>query len=93
MAVFGLGYGFVFPAAAALVTEATGAGRRGMAFGVFYAVYSFGVVVGSVGSGRLAEMQGNLEGVPFVVSAIIVLAVIPVVWMFKSAVVSENRQT
>ena len=49
MAVFGLGYGIVFPAAAALVIGAAGADRRGMAFGIFYAVYSLGVVVGAIG--------------------------------------------
>ena len=54
MAVFGLGYGIVFPAAAALVIGAAGADRRGMAFGIFYAVYSLGVVVGASGSGILA---------------------------------------
>ena len=32
MAVFGLGYGLVFPAATALVAEASGPSRRGMAF-------------------------------------------------------------
>ena len=62
MAVFGLGYGLVFPAATALVAEATGAGRRGMAFGVFYAVYSLGVAVGAAGSGQLAGTFENCDG-------------------------------
>ena len=79
MAVFGLGYGLVFPAATALVASATGADRRGMAFGVFYAVYSFGVVIGASGSGRLADIGDDLVGLPFLVAAAVVLAAVPLV--------------
>ena len=79
MAVFGLGYGLVFPAATALVASATRADRRGMAFGVFYAVYSFGVVVGASGSGRLASLSDDLVGLPFLVAAAVVLAAVPLV--------------
>ncbi len=79
MAVFGLGYGLVFPAATALVIGATGADRRGMAFGIFYAVYSLGVVVGASGSGRLAELDGGFVGLPFLASAAVVVAAVPIV--------------
>ncbi|MBI2940896.1 MAG: MFS transporter, partial [Chloroflexi bacterium] len=51
MAVFGFGFGLLFPAATALVTDATARNERGAAFGIFYAVYSLGVVIGSVLSG------------------------------------------
>ena len=83
MAVFGLGYGLVFPAATALVASATGADRRGMAFGVFYAVYSLGVVVGASGSGRLASLSDDLVGLPFLVAAVVVLAAVPVVAVMR----------
>ena len=83
MAVFGLGYGLVFPAATALVASATGADRRGMAFGVFYAVYSLGVVVGASGSGRLASLSDDLVGLPFLVAAAVVLAAVPVVAVMR----------
>ncbi len=83
MAVFGLGYGLVFPAATALVASATGADRRGMAFGVFYAVYSLGVVVGASGSGRLASFSDDLVGLPFLVAAVVVLAAVPVVAVMR----------
>ncbi len=79
MAVFGLGYGLVFPAATALVTEAAGAARRGMAFGIFYAVYSLGVALGSAGSGRLAGLYDDSTGPPFLVAAAVVLIAVPVV--------------
>ncbi|MYD50090.1 MAG: MFS transporter [Dehalococcoidia bacterium] len=85
MAVFGLGYGLVFPTATALVASATGADRRGMAFGVFYAVYSFGVVVGASGSGRLASLSDDLIGLPFLVGAAVVLAAVPLVAVMRYA--------
>ena len=83
MAVFGLGYGLVFPAATALVIGATGADRRGMAFGIFYAVYSLGVVVGASGSGQLADVEGDMVGLPFLVSAAVVIAAVPAVVAIK----------
>ena len=86
MAVFGLGYGLVFPAATAMVAEAAGRARRGMAFGIFYAVYSLGVAVGSAGSGRLAGLFEDLVALPFVISAVVVVAAIPVV-----ALISRRR--
>ena len=90
MAVFGLGYGLVFPAATALVAGANGAGRRGMAFGVFYAVYSFGVVVGASGSGRLASLNDDLVGVPFLVAAAVVLAAVPLVAVLRYAATNTS---
>ena len=79
MAVFGLGYGLVFPAATALVTEAAGRARRGMAFGIFYAVYSLGVALGSAGSGRLAGLYDDSTGPPFLGAAAVVLLAVPIV--------------
>ena len=90
MAVFGLGYGLVFPAATALVASATGADRRGMAFGVFYAVYSFGVVVGASGSGRLAALSDDLVGLPFLVAAAVVVASVPIVAIMRYAAANAD---
>ncbi len=83
MAVFGLGYGLVFPAATALVTESAGPGRRGMAFGIFYAVYSLGVAIGSAGSGRLSGLHEDSMGTPFFVAAAVVLVAIPIVGVIR----------
>ncbi len=85
MAVFGLGYGLVFPAATALVIGATGADRRGMAFGIFYAVYSLGVVVGASGSGRLTELRDDFVGLPFLAAAALVIAAVPIVVAMRVA--------
>ncbi len=83
MAVFGLGYGLIFPAATALVTEAAGPGRRGRAFGIFYAVYSLGVAIGSAGSGRLAGLFEDSMGTPFFVASVVVLVAIPFVEIIR----------
>ena len=88
MAVFGLGYGIVFPAAAALVIGAAGADRRGMAFGIFYAVYSLGVVVGAAGSGILAGQQADFVGLPFLVAAALVLVAVPLVEVMRRVAVN-----
>ena len=91
MAVFGFGYGIVFPAAAALVIGATGADRRGMAFGIFYAVYSLGVVVGSAGSGVLAGRADGFVGLPFLVAAAVVLVAVPVVEVMRRRAPARNQ--
>ena len=88
MALFGFGYGMVFPAAAALVIGATGAERRGMAFGIFYAVYSLGVVVGASGSGVLAGLRDDFVGLPFLVAAALVLAAVPLVEVMRRGAVN-----
>ncbi len=85
MAVFGLGYGMVFPAATALVIGATGSDRRGMAFGIFYAVYSLGVVVSASASGRLDELEVDLVSLPFLSAAAVVIAAVPIVVAMRHA--------
>ena len=87
MGVFGLGFGLLFPAAAALVTDATRPAERGTAFGIFYAVYSFGVVLGALLSGRLAEGAG-LSGAPFLASGVLALAAAPAVLLIARRVVA-----
>ncbi|MCC6628965.1 MAG: MFS transporter [Chloroflexi bacterium] len=79
MALFGFGFGLLFPAASALVAEATAAAERGRAFGIFYAVYSAGVVAGSLLSGAIAAGSGSASGAPFFWGAAVALAVAPVV--------------
>lgn len=45
-AVFGAGYGLIFPATSGMVAQAT-QGRRGRAYGLYYAVFSLGIVAGA----------------------------------------------
>ena len=76
MVVFGLGFGLLFPSLAATVSEVSLSRRRGIAFGIFYAVYSLGVVFGSGVSGIASEMMSGL-GAPFYVSAAVALVALP----------------
>ncbi len=73
MVVFGCGFGMLFPSLGAAVSERAGRKQRGMAFGIFYAVYSLGVALGSVGSGAGFEAVGSI-GFPFLLSALVAVA-------------------
>jgi MFS family permease len=93
MAVFGFGFGLLFPPATALVVEATDRAERGAAFGVFFAVYSGGVVVGSVLSGLLDERAGDTSAAPLLVGATVALAAAPAVLaLARRLVPAASRQ-
>ncbi|UOE93030.1 MFS transporter [Alkalihalobacillus sp. LMS39] len=53
MVVYGIGFAFIFPTTSAIVLERSGNEKRGMAFGIYYACFSFGVICGSFLSGSL----------------------------------------
>ena len=76
MGAFGLGFGFVFPSLGAAVSERAGGGRRGIAFGVFYAIYSLGVFIGSSASGWTFDTLG--ASAPFAVSAAVAAIALPI---------------
>ena len=84
MVVFGMGFGLLFPSLAATVSEASMSRRRGIAFGIFYAVYSLGVVFGSGVSGVASEMMAGL-GAPFYVSAAVALVALPAAVYIRGA--------
>lgn len=46
MVIFGTGFATLFPAMTALLVDRTGPFERGQAFGLFYAFFSLGVVIG-----------------------------------------------
>jgi MFS family permease len=75
MTIYGVGFGILFPAATALVVDSTLIESRGFGFGIFYGVYSAGVVIGSLMSGILTDVYGDSSGIPFILSAGVVLAV------------------
>ena len=66
------------------MSEVASSGRRGIAFGIFYAVYSLGVVVGSGVSGVVAGMAAGL-GVPFFVSAAVAIMALPTALYIRAA--------
>ena len=75
MVIYGVGFGILFPAATALVVDSTLVESRGFGFGIFYGVYSAGVVIGSLMSGILTDAYGDSSGIPFILSAIVVISV------------------
>jgi MFS family permease len=72
-AFFGLGFGFLFPALTTEVARRTEPGQRGRAFGVFYALYSLGVIGGSLVAGWLGERAGVESGWPLWIGAALAL--------------------
>lgn len=59
MAVFGLGFGMVYPVANTWVAESVEPKQRGRAFGVFYAFYSLAMIVAPVMAGALQQRVGT----------------------------------
>jgi len=62
MAVYGLGYGLVFPSISALIADHTAAGERGLATGLFHALLTAGVAVGAPLMGWVAGLVGTASG-------------------------------
>lgn len=54
MALYGIGFAFLFPSLNSLLVGAVAPANRGKAYGYFYAFFSFGVVAGSGVTGLLA---------------------------------------
>ncbi len=79
MAVFGFEFGLIFPSAAALVAESVGPGERGRAFGVFYALWSLGVISGAGVAGGVARWQGTVTGTAFAAAAGAAVLALPAV--------------
>src|SRR5699024_6666117 len=67
MIIYGFGFAFLFPSMNKVIADASSKVDRGKAYGVFYAFFSLGAVVGSAASGLFAEILG----LPFLVCALI----------------------
>jgi len=79
MVIYGFGFSFIFPSMNKIVAEASTEVDRGKAYGVFYAFFSLGVVVGSSLSGTIA---GTL-GLPFLVCAIIMFIATTIIYFIS----------
>jgi DHA1 family multidrug resistance protein-like MFS transporter len=88
MAIFGLGFGLLFPAATALIADATTPWERGAAFGLFYAVYSLGVVIGSFLSGIIDDWLGEIGPGPFLVAAAVAALIAPTILLIRRRAVA-----
>ena len=75
MVIYGLGFAFIFPSMNKIIADASSKTDRGKAYGVFYAFFSLGVVVGSSASGWFAEILG----LPFLICAIIMFASVAII--------------
>lgn len=75
MVVFGTGFSFLFPSTSATVVE-NSREKRGMAFGIFYACFSVGVIAGSFFAGAVPFSVSHT----FLISAIFmfIIAIIPI---------------
>lgn len=71
MLIYGFGFAFIFPSMNRIVTDASSKVDRGKAYGIFYAFFSLGAVVGSFVSGATSEAFG----LPFLSSAITMLLI------------------
>lgn len=94
MALYGLGFGLIFPAANAQVADVTLPGQRGTAFGIFYAFYSVGVVIGATASGAVAGLQGIPAFAPFLLAGVLSSLAGPILLILASSYViqSSSRQ-
>jgi MFS transporter, DHA1 family, multidrug resistance protein len=71
-AIFGAGYGLVFPAVTGATSLAATDATRGRAFGLFNAAFSVGIAVGPPVIGAIAQLVPDLD--PFVPAAAATLA-------------------
>ena len=71
-ALFGAGYGLIFPAVAAATSASSTVATRGRAFGLFNVAFSLGIAIGPPAVGALAEALPGLD--PFVPTAALAVA-------------------
>ena len=62
MALYGAGYGFLFPSISALVTDHTNMEERGLASGLFHALLTAGVAIGAPLMGWVGSLLGTGTG-------------------------------
>lgn len=72
LAVYGFGFGLVFPAVSAAAADGSSAGRRGTAFGLLTAAFSVGAIVGPL-LGQAFDPHVS----PFTLAALVMLSSLP----------------
>ncbi len=80
MALYGAGYGLLFPAISALLTDHTGAEERGLATGLFHALLTAGVAIGAPLMGWLGSL--TTTGIGLMMTAIPMLLALVVALRF-----------
>lgn len=82
MALYGMGFAFLFPSINSLLIESTTDENRGKAYGYFYAFFSIGVVAGSGITGLLALSANG----GFLFTGILLLAATALIKFLKNAI-------
>jgi len=75
MLFYGIGFGLLFPSMTALLVDSTTPRERGAAFGIFYGIFSLGVIVGPILTGYLVRFDIS----PFLVAGSTVILFIVVI--------------
>jgi MFS family permease len=88
MFVYGIGFGILFPAMAALIGDELPAHARGIGAGVFTAVFSLGATVGTISVGALTALQNAFGIHPFQAAAILIG--IGIVWAILALTKTEK---
>jgi MFS family permease len=79
MAVYGVGYGLLFPSVSAMVADESSADERGVATGLFHALLTAGVAIGAPLLGWAGQVWGIQTGMlltPLAMAAGLTLAVV-----------------
>lgn len=87
LAIYGVGFAFLFPSMNVLLVRGTTSENRGKAYGLFYAFFSLGTVAGSSGLG-LFQLQ--LEGLFYVTSGFLLIGVI-FIYVMKAVTEQKKR--
>ncbi|MFM7719189.1 MAG: MFS transporter [Actinomycetota bacterium] len=77
MVVYGVGYGFVFPAVGGAVTVAAPVAERGRAYGLFNVAFDLGISVGPIVGGFAVVWVGASPSLPAVVVCLAAVALLP----------------
>lgn len=86
MALYGIGFGILFPPMTALLADETDPQTRGTASGIYTAMYSLGAATGTGSAGALVWVQQNAQIHPFQIAAVLVLlglAWVSTVWLMR----------
>jgi len=87
MVIYGCGFAFVFPSMNRIVSDATGKVERGKAYGVFYAFFSLGAVLGSFVSGLASQFLG----MPFFSSAFTTLSIATILFFIERHISKKGK--
>ncbi|UCH43716.1 MAG: MFS transporter [Dehalococcoidales bacterium] len=79
MALYGIGYGLLFPSISALIVDHTGNEERGLATGVFHALLTAGVAIGAPVMGLVEEGVGLETGLVIAPSVMFIALVVALV--------------